>query len=843
MTIPEWLLPTFILLPATLFCFVGVGLGWILALLPRDEWRHWGTILALTGALSPVLVTVVLFCFGTFATFNREAITVVVVLLGCLGYLVAFLRRSAPQSAKHHHAQTPWALIDSTIIVVIVVAIAARFWNTAYWPFATYDEFWVYGYNPKLFLRENLIPATIGYYPQHMALLYTAMQLLWGGINDHAARVVLPWIAAFSIHLTYVVGTRLFSRRVGLVAAALWALYPHHAVWSQFGDLEVLVTLYFTATALCFILGVQQRSPRFTVISGLMLGAALWTKPTAGALLQSVGLIVAVVVWQWWRTRRPLTDLLRSPETLPMLGRHCLIVLAVAFPIGGMWYIRNLLLGLPLLVLPAGYWNAEAQRSGQEFGWPLVIAIATALWLVLHRQRSRASILGAALLCVGILPSAFGWQLPSTLTLQESLLGIIATGFKPTPLRWEYLLIITGAGLLLWAARPTWMNQSISWRRQTWLLLAFIVPYFVTWFWSYSYHFRLSFAIVPLMIVPLAALIVAIGKTIPAPNRLRLVGQLSGAALVIVLALPGVVATLSGLVPAIVGSLPTDDDKVRYGNPALMDLVQFLREQRAALGRPLRISAPGESRLPFFFPDDAIYTSDRTKPQEAMFPTALDQLADVDFFIDSSVGQRLYNFEGKLDNQILRSLTRSNAMQRVFTVDDNNFRFSAYRVLNTQRFQPLESNGLLEVQIGDFAYLSGYTLSTARQSRGEAFYVFLQFKALKPSDKDYSIFIHIWDPKTQTLIQSWDGEPVDRAFWVWDKVPGASFNVAYSTRLWQTGEWISDDRQFRARLDAPPGDYELRVGMYDAITQQRLLITKDGQVVGDSIRLYQFTLQ
>jgi hypothetical protein len=274
-----------------------------------------------------------------------------------------------------------------------------------------------------------------------------------------------------------------------------------------------------------------------------------------------------------------------------------------------------------------------------------------------------------------------------------------------------------------------------------------------------------------------------------------------------------------------------------------MELVEFLREQRATLGRPLRISAPGESRLPFFFPDDAISTSDRTKPQDATFPTTLDQLADVDFFIDSSVGQRLYNFEGKLDNQILRSLTRSNAMQRVFTVDDNNFRFSAYRVLNAQRFQPLDANGPLDVQIGDFAYLSGYTLSTGRQARGEAFYVTLQFKALKPADKDYSIFIHLWDPKTNTLIEGWDGEPVDRAFWVWDKVPGASFNVAYSTRLWQTGEWISDDRQFRARSDALPGDYELRVGMYDPITQQRLPIMKDGQVVGDSIRLYQFTLQ
>ncbi|PJF32945.1 MAG: hypothetical protein CUN49_19820, partial [Candidatus Thermofonsia Clade 1 bacterium] len=57
------------------------------------------------------------------------------------------------------------------------------------------------------------------------------------------------------------------------------------------------------------------------------------------------------------------------------LARYALLTLIVAFPLGGMWYIRNLLYGHPMLVLPEGYWQAAAQRSGQELGWLLLMAL------------------------------------------------------------------------------------------------------------------------------------------------------------------------------------------------------------------------------------------------------------------------------------------------------------------------------------------------------------------------------------------------------------------------------------------------------------------------------------
>jgi hypothetical protein len=378
--------------------------------------------------------------------------------------------------------------------------------------------------------------------------------------------------------------------------------------------------------------------------------------------------------------------------------------------------------------------------------------------------------------------------------------------------------------------------------RHTDLLLgAFILPYFVTWFWSYSYHYRLSFAIVPLMIVLLSALLETLLRTWTRCAKPRIWAV---SAIILALALPGWLAALSGLESAITGSLPTDHAKMAQGNAALIGLVDYLQDRRdpnrypLKLDRPMRVAAPGELRLPFFFPTDDIRTADVTRGED--FPTLLDQIADVDYFVDSSVGQRLYIEYGKRYNQILASLTRfPEVMQRLYTIDDHNFRFSVYRVDNAARFKKPTPNGVLGAQIGDFALLSGYDLSTAQTTPGGSAYLTLWWQALRPADLDYSVFVHLWDPTARRLIASWGGEPVSGGWSVWSGVPGEHFSVAYHMRLWQAGETIKDEWKLTIP-DVPPGQYELRAGLYDPATNRRLPIWQKGAIIGDSIRLYDF---
>ncbi|MHB8752951.1 MAG: ArnT family glycosyltransferase, partial [Aggregatilineales bacterium] len=739
----------------------------------------------------------------------------------------------------------PLALVDLALILAIGVAILLRFWNTAYWPYDNYDEFWVYGYNAKIFTMQSAIPSSIGYYPQLLPLSLAYGQVMWGSLNEHAARAIVPYLGMGSILIAYVLGTRLFGRRAGLIGAAGWALYTHAAGWAQYADLEVPVTMYFTGAATFVIVAWQAQDSRlrtrYAILAGVLAGAALWTKPTAGALLESAALIGGVIVV---RALRP-----SPPAPLPLAGEgsrqytassspiqwesgsggegirlhsvlHALLAtplplfVLTLLPMGGMWYVRNVLFGLPPLVFPAGYWQDAAQRSGQELGWPL-LTIALLTLLLLRAQelqwRDKRGLLGGLIVIfVGALPSAI--DVHRLTVLEFSVIGV-------------------GAALWAWSARTWWRGLPQPSRTRILLIYAFILPYFVTWFWSYSYHYRLSFAFVPLFAVQIGAILDRFWSPIVAGKRFRMALVSAG---VLIAALPGWVAALSAWGFALTGALPDDHAKQAIANPALMNLVDYL-EAHHPTDRPLRVEASAELRLPFFFPTDDIRTTD--------YPTRLDQIADVDYFIDSSVGQRLYFINGLAYNQILASLTRDTVLKRQTTWDDGDFRFSVYTVDNQARFTAPKPNGpILNTQIGYFARLAGYDLSTLKNAAGSRIFLTLYWQAIKPSDIDYSVYIHLWDAQAQKLGGVWGGEPVSGAFSVWQNVPGTHFNDPYHTRLWQAGEYVKDEWVLDIPKDTPPGQYELRVGLFDSIGGKRLPVLVNGQPAGDGVVLNTFTV-
>ena len=73
----------------------------------------------------------------------------------------------------------------------------------------------------------------------------------------------------------------------------------------------------------------------------------------------------------------------------------------------------------------------------------------------------------------------------------------------------EWGLLLAGAALLYRTLRPVLSTEDAPRTLITtagWGL-ALALPYFVTWFHSYSYHYRLSFPIVPLLLLPTAAIL------------------------------------------------------------------------------------------------------------------------------------------------------------------------------------------------------------------------------------------------------------------------------------------------------------------------------------------------
>ena len=158
--------------------------------------------------------------------------------------------------------------------------------------------FGLYGFQGRLFILEGTIPQDIGYYPQFVQLQFAYVQAMIGAINDHAARMIIPPLHIGSILAAYLLGKRLVSRRVGIVTAALWSLHPYVGQWAFRGDLEIALTFTFSMAAQFFVCAwregdeLEERRAD-AILAGVMLGIALFTKPTAGAFVWGVLLLLA----------------------------------------------------------------------------------------------------------------------------------------------------------------------------------------------------------------------------------------------------------------------------------------------------------------------------------------------------------------------------------------------------------------------------------------------------------------------------------------------------------------------------------------------------------------------
>ena len=819
MSLPYWLSASLTPLPGLLLVYAGLGVPWALVVLPRDSWASRASVMALAAAFGPLLLTLWMLPLGMAGGLQVGPVLAGVLTMTAAGLALAWRKRRQPTPAR----PAPAALtgLEKLLLALVVLALLPRLYSIAWWPFTAYDALWVYGYEARLYTLTGAIPAGIGYYPQYLPLQFTWAQLLAGGVDDHAARATLFFTHLGCALAVYLAGMRLFSRRVGIIAAALWVLYPHSGEWARFGDLEILLTMLFTLAAAFFLQAWtdERHRQRHALIAGLLLGTALWTKPTAGAFILGVALLLAIELWRVrgdWRAFRP-----RFHVAL-LTGLACL-------PHGAVWYLRNLALGHNVIDFPDALWLERAARSGAEFGWPL-LALACLLpalgkALFARRRRARHLIVALALLTAALLPTIIGqWRLE----------GLAALYPARRLAAHEWALLAAGA-LMLWRALKPLLPESGPRRAEiatcAWALVL-ALPWFVTWLWSYSYHYRLSFSIVPLLILPCA---LALNRWLD-PARLRRWSPGSralGPLALCCLALPGIFSTLND--PAIgfdwlqAGRYRDDTAKLASGNRALLELVWHVqRMQRMYPEEELVVAAPGVRRLPFFFPLSDI--------RVAAFPSRLQELEDVFLYVDGVPENPLqWDANAPGGNQVQGALALAgsrldNVMYREAFSDDGDFRYWLYAVNAGLRFQPTpaDRDPRQAVLFGDFARFRGHALDDVRLWPGRELTLALFWEAVDVAPQDYSIFVHLRDGEGK-LIVNWDG-PVglDAA------------GRYYSTLLWETGEFIRDERLLRL-----PKDLDLRavedpglwIGIYDWRSGERQPLTVDGRPAGDSYRL------
>ena len=107
---------------------------------------------------------------------------------------------------------------------------------------------------------------------------------------------------------------------------------------------------------------------------------------------------------------------------------------------------------------------------------------------------------------------------------------------------------------------------------------------------------------------------------------------------------------------------------------------------------------------------------------------------------------------------------------------------------------------------GDQIGLLGFSLEDVSVPAGGILPLTLFWQAQGTVTKDYTVFVHLLDPAGAIRGQG-------------DGPPAAGF---YPTTAWDSGEVIVDEHVVAVDPDAPPGIYQLVVGLYELSTGVRL---------------------
>lgn len=812
----------------TLWMFLGVGLPWAYAAVSRRDWRSSALIGAVALALGPAWMTAWMLLLGVAgAQLDARLLKPQWILLGSIliagaGCLIAISKRD--KAAEPASPALSFAFDEKLIIMLISIAVVVRWVHTAFWPFTAYDALWVFGYQGRLFFLEGNIPNAIDYYPPFLSLQFAYVQTLIGGINDHAARMVLPMLHIGSVLAVYLLGERLARRRVGLIAAALWSLHPYLGRWAQIGDLEIPLTFGFTMASVFFLRAWrndQDADERQSdaLLAGVMLGIALFTKPTAGAFVWGVLLLLAVDLllkrFQVVRWRPRLNVALWT-------GLACL-------PLGGAWYLRNLALGHEVITLPKAVWLTRALRNGDYLA-PLALAavlvwMALAIQLKLNRRQRMLGAIGMLLLQAGVLasnPLLFPERVdPPASAIQPAEAALIAAGLAISAFS------LRGRSRAAAEVPVKRMLQAGGWA----LLLA--LPYFVTFFISYSYHYRLGFASLPLLCLPSAIALSALldEQRIQRWRRLTRRGYYLA---ICSLSLPGIAAPAfdvdwSSLWLAN-DTLDSDIKKYQVFNPSLLEVVFGLEDYIRVAGEAPIVLAPGEERLPFFYPQMRIIDEPVTglAEYEAMAAT---------HFVYGAKAREAYWDAGRdpRQTQIVASLGRLDLFERVRAHYDGHISYEMYasHEIGSRRVLPAKyATGSLNQRAVLFDGRMRLRVHGAYPpSIFENTPITLEmiWQALKPLDRRLDFVLRFARADTKEVAHEW-------------RLQAASHRHGeYSTTHWENDEFIFDRHIVRLDDDKPmrrKGQlYVFSIGVWDPLEQRYWPVTIDGDAAGDFYQL------
>jgi hypothetical protein len=126
-------------------------------------------------------------------------------------------------------------------------------------------------------------------------------------------------------------------------------------------------------------------------------------------------------------------------------------------------------------------------------------------------------------------------------------------------------------------------------------------------------------------------------------------------------------------------------------------------------------------------------------------------------------------------------------------------------------FEPPQMAHAADVVFGDIIALRGYDLEAGQGNLT----VRLLWQALRPPDRNYTVFIHVLDSAGNIVIQQ----------------DAAPHNNQYPTQLWLADEYVLDEYF----MSLPSGTYRIVAGLYSQETGERLAPRGTGILIDDTV--------
>jgi len=160
------------------------------------------------------------------------------------------------------------------------------------------------------------------------------------------------------------------------------------------------------------------------------------------------------------------------------------------------------------------------------------------------------------------------------------------------------------------------------------------------------------------------------------------------------------------------------------------------------------------------------------------------------------------------------------------TLGDGEETFTLGQVELLPRFSDLDVPNPIVINFAHQVELVGYALDDLSPAQGDAVTLTLYWRGLTQLQTDYVVFAQIIDPLTTTIYAASDAMPA-----AWER----------PTTTWMPGEIIEDGHTLTVSPDAPPGIYEIYVGLYtrgdDGAFNRLRVITADGGAAFDYTQL------